>query len=321
MDKNTSSIIRFLRNFWKGMKGHTFKTEITNQPKMPDIKVPISFPKEKIKLEAADYPEDISVNNLIDYTDTIKDSSKDIIKYLDKALKRVESTNNNDKFFKKASKEIKGIKKVLKKKDLTPKILKEIKGVVKSIKKIQEPSIDLSGLDKKLTLLTDGFEDALAKYARYDEFKVRLPDKQVEKLSKSIVTSTSGGGTSKVSKIGGVQINPATEEKQDDIKTAVEGISGLQRATDMEGGGKISVGTTAVEATFSGTPESIIISADKDNTGQLYVGKSNVANDGSNAITYLNAGDVIEMDYDDTTNGIYVIANAASQNFWKGCLK
>lgn len=110
---------------------------------------------------------------------------------------------------------------------------------------------------------------------------------------------------------------PSTESKQDDIIAAL----GKQQATDLEGGGKISVGTSAVEATFTGTTESIIISADTSNTGTLYVGKSDVASDGSNAIAFLEAGESLEMDYDDATNAIYVIASAVSQNFWKGSLQ
>lgn len=91
-------------------------------------------------------------------------------------------------------------------------------------------------------------------------------------------------------------------------------------ATNMEGGGKVSVGTTSVEVTFTGTTKSIIITADSANTGVLYVGKSNVASDGSNAITYLSAGDSVTIEYNDATNAIYVVASAASQYFWKGAL-
>lgn len=89
---------------------------------------------------------------------------------------------------------------------------------------------------------------------------------------------------------------------------------------DMEGGGKVSVGTAAVEVTFIGKTKSIIITADKDNTGTLYVGKSDVDSSGNNAITFLQAGEVLEMDYEDEENGLYVVAGTASQNFWKGAL-
>ncbi len=89
---------------------------------------------------------------------------------------------------------------------------------------------------------------------------------------------------------------------------------------DMEGGGKISVGTTAVEATFTGTTHSIIITADSANTGILYIGKSDVTNLGANAITFLKRHDSVEISYDDVDNAIYVVSDTASQNFWKGAL-
>lgn len=97
--------------------------------------------------------------------------------------------------------------------------------------------------------------------------------------------------------------------------------NGPGTSTDLEGGGKISIGTTAIEVTFTGTTEAIIISADTDNTGTLYVGKSDVASDGSNAITFLEAGESLEMDYEDSSNAIYIVASVISQNFWKGALK
>lgn len=111
---------------------------------------------------------------------------------------------------------------------------------------------------------------------------------------------------------------PATEDKQDDIISAINDISGLQRSTDLYGGGKISVGTTPVEVTLTGTTESIILRADKDNTGLIFVGKSTVDSSGNNAVTFLKAGDAIIIDYNDATNAIYVVSDTASQYFWKG---
>ncbi len=91
-------------------------------------------------------------------------------------------------------------------------------------------------------------------------------------------------------------------------------------ATDMEGGGKVSVGTTAVEVTFTGTPKKIIISADTANTGVLYWGESNVTNLGANAMGFLLKNDVLVLDFDDVSNAVYVVSDTASQNFWKGAI-
>ncbi len=112
----------------------------------------------------------------------------------------------------------------------------------------------------------------------------------------------------------GIAINPATEDKQDDIIAILGGIS----SSDIEGGGKISVGTTAVEATFTGTTETITITAHIDNSGVLYVGKSNVTNLGANAAYVLWAGMSVTLDYNDDTNAVYVVSDTASQNFIKG---
>lgn len=112
----------------------------------------------------------------------------------------------------------------------------------------------------------------------------------------------------------------ATEEKQDDIITAINTISGLQISTNIEGGGKNAVGTAPVEITFTGTTKSIIISADSANTGELYIGKSNITSVGANSIAFLLPGESIEISYDDITNAIYVVASVAAQNFYKGAL-
>ena len=88
--------------------------------------------------------------------------------------------------------------------------------------------------------------------------------------------------------------------------------------TNMEGNGKVAVGTTAVSIAFTGVTQSIIISADTANTGQLYIGKSNVTNAGANAIVFLEAGESVTLDYNDATNGVYVISDTATQNFWAG---
>lgn len=89
---------------------------------------------------------------------------------------------------------------------------------------------------------------------------------------------------------------------------------------DLEGGGMIAVGTTAVEVTFTGETSSILITADTSNSGTLYVGKSDVTNTGANAFDFLLAGESISIDYDDSANAIFVVASVVSQNFWKGAV-
>ena len=88
---------------------------------------------------------------------------------------------------------------------------------------------------------------------------------------------------------------------------------------DFEGA-PVTVGTTAVELTFSGTPSSIFIQSDHDNTGKLWVGKSNVTSAGANAMARLGVGEAISLDLDDSSNAIYVISDTASQTVHKMAL-
>lgn len=106
----------------------------------------------------------------------------------------------------------------------------------------------------------------------------------------------------------------ATSDKQDTLNTLV------QSSTDMECGGIVSVGTTAVEMTFTGTPKTITISAISSNTGTIYIGKSTVTNAGANAMAFLLPGESIELDYNDTSNALYAVASVAAQSVIKGAL-
>ncbi|KKM17929.1 hypothetical protein LCGC14_1670840 [marine sediment metagenome] len=72
--------------------------------------------------------------------------------------------------------------------------------------------------------------------------------------------------------------------------------------------------------TFASATESIIITADKDNTGLIFIGKSNVTNAGANAFAPLNASEALIIEFDDVSNGIYAVSDTASQNVWKGAL-
>jgi len=89
---------------------------------------------------------------------------------------------------------------------------------------------------------------------------------------------------------------------------------------DMEGLGPQAVGVAAVEVAFTGATTSIIITAHKDNTGVLYVGESDVTNLGANAMTFLEAGEAVTIDYDDSDNAVYVVSDTAAQKYFAGAL-
>ena len=92
-------------------------------------------------------------------------------------------------------------------------------------------------------------------------------------------------------------------------------ISTAEISTDLEVLGKVAVGTTPVELVFSGKTESIVVAADEDNTGLIFIGKSNVDSSGNNGFK-LTSTDSITLRYDDISNAVYVVSDTASQNVW-----
>jgi len=139
-----------------------------------------------------------------------------------------------------------------------------------------------------------------------------IVDQDDAELVKAVITGKKASGAyDNVSLTNGGNMKVSIEEYE-------TGANPIRK--NMEGGGQVSVGTSAVEVTFTGTTTSIIITADKDNSGLLFVGESNVASDGSNALTFLRATEALTIDYDDTDNAVYVVSDTTSQNFWKGAL-
>lgn len=128
----------------------------------------------------------------------------------------------------------------------------------------------------------------------------------------------------------------ALEATLDAIKTAVEVLdnfisssrglvtedsaaaikSNLDSPTDFEGG-PVTVGTDAVEITFTGTTKAIHVLADHDNAGTIYGGGSDVEDDGSNAVTRMDSGEGMGWDYNDGLNPLYVVASEAAQKVFK----
>lgn len=90
--------------------------------------------------------------------------------------------------------------------------------------------------------------------------------------------------------------------------------------SDLEGGGSVSIGTTAVNLTFTGVTNSVILTANQTNTGIIYIGKSNVTNAGANALTFLMPGESLTLDYNDATNALYAVSDTAAQSLFKGSL-
>lgn len=89
---------------------------------------------------------------------------------------------------------------------------------------------------------------------------------------------------------------------------------------DIEGLGLAVVGTTAVELAFTGSTKTIYISSVTGNTGQIFIGKSDVDNAGANAIYVLNVNEKVEIPYNDGTNAMYVVSDTAGQSYIAGAI-
>lgn len=101
------------------------------------------------------------------------------------------------------------------------------------------------------------------------------------------------------------------------IETTVSDIlSELQDATGYEGA-PVTVGTSAVELTFSGTTKSLSIQSDPDNTGIIWVGPSSIDSSGANAVKQLGAGDSIDIDINDSSAAWYAVSDTATQTVYK----
>jgi len=109
-------------------------------------------------------------------------------------------------------------------------------------------------------------------------------------------------------------INPATEDKQDDI------IEAVSNRVDLEGLGNLSVGITQTEIVITGEPHSIRIRAATTNTGIIFIGEDGILSDGSNDFVRLESGDEIVINYNDTTNALYAISDTADQKINIGIL-
>ena len=87
---------------------------------------------------------------------------------------------------------------------------------------------------------------------------------------------------------------------------------------NLESLGTLEVGLSPVLLAFSGTTRTISITAHPDNTGLVYVGLSGVTSQGENALTLLQAGDSLAIDYDDELDDIHLCASEQSQHVVAG---
>jgi len=106
--------------------------------------------------------------------------------------------------------------------------------------------------------------------------------------------------------------NPSTGAGKVDLEDSLPPKSD----TGIEGA-PVTVGTTAVELTSTGTTRSISIQSDQDNTGKVWFGLSNVTNAGANAFGRLDPGRAVTIELDDSSNAIYAVSDTAAQKVFK----
>lgn len=82
-------------------------------------------------------------------------------------------------------------------------------------------------------------------------------------------------------------------------------------------GGPVTVGTSAVEMTFTGTTKALSIQSDHDNTGIIWFGGATIDNTGANALGRLAAGQSVTIEMDDASSAIYAVSDTATQTVFK----
>ena len=119
-------------------------------------------------------------------------------------------------------------------------------------------------------------------------------------------------GTSEIFALGG---NPTTGAQY------VEVIAGTLVTNETEttgfNGGTVAVGTAAVELTFTGVTQSIMITADFANGTIIYLGGSDVTQAGVNALTFLQPDQSATFDLNDTSAPLYAIGGTTGQKVYK----
>ena len=209
-------------------------------------------------------------------------------------------------------------------------VIPEIKGVdlsgvetlLKKISEKKEDKIDLSSLSelKNIATILDGI---LFAYQNMCQMKMpEMKEVDMSPLTEILTLINDNIISIEVPEFEYERIIKAIEKIKINVGgTSVAGVEALLATrSDMECGGIASVGTTAVNMTFTGTTTAITITALQSNTGLIYIGKSNVTSAGANAMAVLYAGESLSIDYDDVTNAVYAVSDTASQSVVKGAL-
>lgn len=287
---NTTDISNPIVESIKGIKIPEPK-EFPEFPEQKDYSEALKLISSTIIEEVGKLNPEVIVNNDFENVEKLLETGNDktaILKALEEVKEKIEIPQDYSNFLKEISSKIKGVD--------TSKIETILESVVKTD--------DVAQLTKYLNIL---IKKPIFDLQPFLDENGRLPV-AVDKFG----GGGGGGGTTNLYNKAGQQVNPATEDKQDDI---IEQVSPL---TNFEGGGKVSVGTTAVEMNFTITPKSVRFEADRSNNDIVYYGGSDVDSSGNNAIGSLEANNIEIIEFDDSSESIYFVANSGTQNVWKG---
>lgn len=102
-------------------------------------------------------------------------------------------------------------------------------------------------------------------------------------------------------------------------RLVVDGTIDITETTGINGG-PVTVGTTAVEMTFTGTTQSICLKSSSTNTGRVWFGPATVDNTGANAYGELTADSAVTLELNDASAAIYCCSDTAAQTVYKVAL-
>ena len=185
---------------WSTIKDHTFTVSVDNQVVIPEIK----FPK-------TEFPE---MPKPIDTRTELQEIVKTITKQTQE-LKVSPDTSATKEQLLNILNEIKGVL-TKDKKDLTPDLIAGIGALQDELKTISNeiPKTDLKPIQSQIEALIGVLDfKSLKKFTRYDDIKVFINERQMEKLMKAMHVSVGvggGGGSGLVTNAGGTvtPINP-----------------------------------------------------------------------------------------------------------------
>jgi len=122
--------------------------------------------------------------------------------------------------------------------------------------------------------------------------------------------------------MGAVEIKDGTTDARGKVKSdgTDNALVVLKNSPIGINGAPVTIGTTAVELTFTGTTKSICVKAASTNTGLIWIGPSTVDDTGANAYGELTADSSLTIDFNDVTTALYAVSNIAAQKIYKVAL-